>query len=224
MKKNYIQKLHPAVLLVTVMLLITSCAPEMKITSSWANRQTKTKSSPTIMVAVLGKVKPESREAVEKSMVKKLKKSGFNAVPASSLFKPGVKQDSAELVSILRKNNIDMLLTNAVVNIIKDERFIPGAVQQESVQAPASRYATPYYYYNYYDTYSLRTVDAPQTPGVTVTDVKVMIESNLYEVATPSLIWHAQSTVYSDEPSKKFFNAFSKMAVDDIEKNKILKK
>ena len=224
MKKNLIQKLKQLSFLTIILVLVTSCAPEIKLTSSWTNREVKVKSSPTIMVAVIGKANPDTREVVEKNIVNRLKKSGYNALPASTLFSPGVKQDSAELVSILRKNNIDMLLTSGVVNIVENERFIPGAVQGESVQVPASRYSTPYYYYNYYDSYSLRTVDAPKTPGITVTDVQVMIESNLYEVSTPKLIWHAQSTVYTKEPSKSLINAFSKMAVDDLKKNNLLKK
>jgi uncharacterized secreted protein with C-terminal beta-propeller domain len=106
-------------------------------------------------------------------------------------------------------------LTNAVVNITENERFIPGAIQGESAQLVYSGN-----YFNYYDNY--RTKEAPPVQGTTVTDVKVKIESRLFEVATPQLIWHGQSMMYTKEPSKKLINAFSKMAVDDIMKNKLL--
>jgi hypothetical protein len=167
------------------------------------------------MVIALGKANSSIRQDVEKSIVNRLKKYGYNAIPATGLIKAEGKHDSAEVVKILRENNIDMLLTNAVVNIVENERFIPGAIQGESAQLVYSGN-----YFNYYDNY--RTKEAPPTPGTTVTDVKVKIESRLFEVATPQLIWHGQSMMYTKEPSKKLINAFSKMAVDDIMKNKLL--
>jgi hypothetical protein len=215
--KTMYQKLKLTAFVSIVVLLVTSCAPEIKLTSSWTNYQAKVKSSPAIMVIALGKANSSIRQDVENSMVKKLKKYGYNAVPATGLIQREVKHDSAEVVKILRDNNIDMLLTNAVVNIVENERFIPGAIQGESAQLVYSGN-----YFNYYDNY--RTKEAPPTPGTTITDVKVKIESRLFEVATPQLIWQGQSTIYTKEPSKKLINAFSKLAVDDIMKNKLLVK
>ena len=74
-----------------------------------------------------------------------LKKDGFKAVPASDLFPQGaVKHDSAELVNTLRRNNIDLLLTNAVISRTENERFIPGAVQGKYCGS-CRRFITPDY-------------------------------------------------------------------------------
>lgn len=228
-------KLQFAVLFSIVTLLtISSCSAPVKLSSSWTNKKAKVKSAPQVMVMVIGKANSTARKDFEKSMVDRLKKGGFRAIPASDLIQPGVsKRDSAELVDILRKNNIDMLLTNAVINIIENERFIPGAVQGTTTEIPTGSYQTPYSpyynnyvginnYYGYYNSYSV--IDAPPVNGMTVTDVEVIIESNLYEVATPELIWHGQSKSYTKEPTKKLISTFSKMVVDDIRKNKLLVK
>lgn len=162
-----------------------------------------------------------------------MKKDGYKAVPASVLFQPGVKHDSAELVNILKKNNIDLLLTNALISMTENERFIPGAIQGTDIVVPAGGVATPYNpynsfyvgynYYNYYNTYnSYQVIDAPPTPGTTVTDVLVIIESNLYKVVTPELIWHGQSRSSTKQPSASQINIFSKKVIGDIKKNNLL--
>jgi hypothetical protein len=231
------QKLQTATFLSIVILLITSCSSPLKLTSSWTNKQAKVKSSPQIMVMVLGKANSTAPRDFENSIVSRLKKDGFKAIPASDILQTGkLKLDSAELVNILRKNNIDMLLTNAVVSITENDRFIPGAVQGTTVAVPGGGYATPYNpystvyigynnYYNYYNFQnSARTIEAPPTPGTTVTDVKVIIESKLYIVETPELIWYGQSRSYTKDPTPSLINAFSKMVISDIRKNKLLVK
>ena len=218
--KILFNKLKLAVFLSMALLMISSCAPEIKLTSSWASKQAKPKSAPAIMVAVIGKANPDNRIDVENSIVKKLKKYGFKAVPSSTLFKPGVKNDSAEVVRILRENKIDMLLTNAVTGITESERFIPGAIQGESTQLVVT--SNYYSYYTFYENY--RTKEAPQTPGTTVTDVQIKIESRLFDVATPELIWRGESLVFTKEPSKKLIDAFAKTAVDEIMRTNLLLK
>jgi len=212
-----------------VLLIITSCAPQVKLTSSWTNRQAKVKSSPVIMVMVLGKPDGEVRQNAENSIVSRLKKDGYKAVPASGIIKPGVqKPDSAQLVGILRENNIDMLLASAVVNVTEKERFIPGAIQGSSERPTGVIYSSPnnpYYnnYFGYYNYYSPTTkIDAPEAKGTTVTDVEVLIESRLFQVAIPELIWYGKSKMFTKDISKSLIKDFSKQAVDDIIKNNLL--
>jgi hypothetical protein len=237
MKTFINQKIKTATFLSIAILLLTSCTSPLKLTSSWTNKQAKVKSSPQIMVMVLGKANSTAPRDFENSIVSRLKKDGYKAIAASEILQAGKsKIDSAELVNILRKNNIDILLTNAVVSITENEKFIPGAVQGTSVAVPGGGYATPYNpyysvnvgynnYYNYYNFYnSTQIIDAPPTPGTTVTDVKVIIESKLYKVETPELIWYGQSRSYTKDPTPSLINAFSKMVISDIRKNKLLVK
>jgi hypothetical protein len=236
MNTHIYQKIKLAVLLSTVLLLIASCSPQIKLTSSWANKQAEVKQAPVIMVMVLGKSDSEMRQTIENNIVGRLKKDGFKAVPATDFFKPGIKHDSTDLVNTLRKNNIDMLLTSAVVSRTENERFIPGAIQGADIAVPAGGTATPYYaynsmnygynsYYSYYNTNnSYQIIDAPKVPGETVTDVYIVIESNLYKVATSELLWRGQSTSYTKQPTTGQINTFSKEVIGDIRKNNLLVK
>jgi hypothetical protein len=188
------------------------------------------------MVMVLGKANSAVREEIEMNIVGRLKKEGFKAVPASGIFQPGVKHDSAALVSTLKKNNIDMLLTSAVISRTENERFIPGAIQGSDIIVPAGGAAAVntgnYYagfgynsYYNYYNANnSYQVIDAPKTPGTTITDVYIVIESNLYIVATPQMIWTGQSASSTKEPTTGEINAFSKEVISDIKKYNLLLK
>jgi hypothetical protein len=219
----------------TISLLFTSCAPQIELTSSWTNKQANIKSSPTIMVMVMGQ-DLANRQIVESYIVVELKNRGHKAIAALDVFKPEVqKYDSATMVQMLRQNNVDMLLTNGVVNITEKERYVPGTTEQ----VPVGTYATPhnpYYnnnYYNYnnfYNNYSYQYMnyqtiyETRTTPGYTVTDVEVIIESHLYDVSKPELLWFGQSKSYTKDPSTELFNAFAKIVVEDLSKNNLLVK
>jgi hypothetical protein len=218
------------------LILFTSCASQVKLTSSWGNKQAEVKKAPVIMVMVLGKANSAVREEIENNIVGRLKKEGFKAVPASGLFQPGVKHDSAALVSTLKKNNIDMLLTSAVISKTENERFIPGAIQGQDIIVPGGGAAAVntgmYYagfgynsYYNYYNANnSYQVIDAPKTPGTTITDVYIVIESNLYIVETPQMIWTGHSASTTKQPTTGEINGFSKEVISDIKKYNLLLK
>ena len=220
------------------LLLITSCASEIKLTGSWANKQAKVKKAPVILVMVLGKPNSETRRDIENKIVARLTKDGFKAIPGSTLFNPQAsKRDSAEVVNTLRKNNIDLLLTNAVISKSEENRFIPSTLQKSDIAVPAggaaaavnsyngvTLYNNYYNYYNYYGSNSYQVIEAPKAMGETVTDVYIVIESNLYEVATPQLIWHGLSASTTKDPTSGEINTFTKSVIEDIKKNNLLLK
>jgi hypothetical protein len=221
-----------------VLLILTSCASGIKLTGSWTIPQPKVKKAPVILVMVLGKPNSEVRKDIENKIVARLTKDGFKAIPGTTLFNPqAAKRDSAEVVNTLRKNNIDMLLTNAVISKSEENRFIPGALQGTEIAVPAggaaaaagsyngiTLYNNYYNYYNYYGSSSYQVIEAPKAMGETVTDVYIVIESNLYEVATPQLIWHGLSASTTKDPTSHEINLFTKSVIEDIKKHNLLLK
>ncbi len=230
MKTFNSNNLRLTALLSIVLMIFTSCAPQIELSSSWTNKRSTVKNSPMVMVMVLGK-DLANRQAVENFMVAELHTNGHKAIAALDVFKPEVqKYDSASMVNLLRENKIDMLLTSSVVKVTEKDRYVPGTTEQ----VPVGTYATPmnpYYstnynsYYNHYNTYNYQVLyETRTTPGYTVTDVEVLIESNLYDVSKPELLWYGQSKSYTNEPSAELFNAFAKIVVADIVKNNLLLK
>jgi hypothetical protein len=232
MKKIFLISLKQLFSISIVAVLFTACAPQIELTSSWTNKTVKPKKSPKIMVMVMGE-DLNNRMVVENDIVNLMKAGGHNAIAALDVFKPNVqKYDSATMVNMLRQNNIDMLLTNSIVNISEKERYVPGTTEQ----VPVGTYATPYnpyynsYYNNYYNYYNYQSTsyqtiyETRTTPGYTVTDVEVIIESNLYDVSIPELLWFGQSKSYTKEPSTELFHEFATIVVNDITKNNLLVK
>jgi hypothetical protein len=223
------QKFQLITLAVLTILLLYSCAAsQIELTSSWANKNTTVKKSPLVMVMVMGK-SVENRKTVESNMVDILKRKGIKAIGSLEVFQPDVqKYDSAAMVSLLRQNKIDMLLISALLSVTEKERYIPGGSQEVQVSQNATPYSSAGYqvgyygnYYGFYNNYEAMT-EKRFIPGQTVTDVTVLIDSHLYDVSKPELLWNGQSKTYTKEPSVELFKEFSKNVLKDIIKNKLL--
>jgi len=215
--------------LVVLSLSLATCSPPVDLTSSWTNKNVTPKSSPKIMVLALGK-NLSNRQAAENHIVNELKLAGYQGVAALDVLNPSIeKYDSLSLVNILRQNKFDMILTNAVVDVKETQRYVPGTTETVPVATyPINGYPAYYGgYYNYYNyrmTYYHTVYETRTTPGTTVTDVEVLIESNLYDVATADLLWVGQSKSLTAEPSDPLFKAFAKNIVNDLLRNSLLRK
>lgn len=225
------QKFQFFTLVVITLALLYSCAAsQIELTSSWANKNTTVKKSPLVMVMVMGK-SVDNRKTVESDMVARLKRKGIKAIGSLEVFQPEVqKYDSAAMVSLLRKNKIDMLLINAIVSVTEKERYIPGGSQEVQVSQNATPYSSAGYqvgyygnYYGFYNNYEAMT-EKRFVPGQTVIDVTVLIESRLFDVSKPELLWNGKSKTFTKEPSVELFNEFTKIVIEDITKNKLLLK
>lgn len=231
MRNTINQKLQLFTLaLITLILLYSCAASQIELTSSRANKNTTVKKSPLVMVMVMGK-SVDNRKTIESDMVARLKKKGIKAVGSLEVFQPEVqKYDSAAMVSLLRENKIDMLLINAVLSVTEKERYIPGGSQEVQVSQNATPYSSAGYqvgyygnYYGFYNNYEAMT-EKRFIPGQTVVDVTVLIESRLFDVSKPELLWNGQSKTFTKEPSVDLFKEFSKIIIEDITRNKLLLK
>ena len=225
------KKIFPQTFIILLALIIYSCAAPIELTSTWKNKDAQAKASPRIMVFVRAKTLA-NRKNVEDFFVAKLTKMGYKAIPSLDIIKAETAiPDSVTLVNILRENKIDLLLANKLVDVKKKEKYI-DAVQST---VPNSVYATPYgpygvgfgynsYYSTFYSGYRME-YDTKETPGYSVvTDLEVIIESRMYDVTKPELVWFGQSKSYTEDPSEKLFKEFAKIVVDDIvKKNLIIK-
>jgi hypothetical protein len=228
---NKITNKFPFFAFAAIALFLYSCAPtQIQLTSSWANKNTTVKKSPLVMVMVMGK-SVDNRKALENDLVAKLKRKGIKAIGSLEIFKPEVqKYDSTTMVGLLRQNKIDMLLINAVLSITEKERYIPGGSQEVQVSQNATPYSSAGYqvgyygnYYGFYNNYEAMT-EKRFIPGQTVIDVTVLIESRLFDVSKPELLWNGQSKTFTKDPSVELFKEFSKVVIDDISKNNLLLK
>lgn len=210
--------------LVLTVFMFQSCSPPIELSSSWSNKNAQTKASPKIMVLAFGK-SLSGRQLAENQLKEQFTKRGYNVVASLDILKPDIqKYDSITFVNILRENKVDLLLTNAVVNITEKERYVEGS----TYTTPVASVAYPAYYHGMYNYYGYRSVgyqtvyETRTDPGYTVIDVEVQIESNLYDVSTTELLWVGQSKSYTKEPSVELANEFARLVIDDLVKNNLV--
>jgi len=79
MKTASVISFNVTALLSIALMAFTSCAPQIELTSSWTNKQAEVKSTPKIMVMVLGS-NLSNRQWIEKDIVTELGKLGHQAI------------------------------------------------------------------------------------------------------------------------------------------------
>jgi hypothetical protein len=222
MKNKSTKLMLVEVAIVAILFILTSCTTSMELATSWKKPNVTVKTTPKIAVLAVGK-NLANKQKTENEMVAELKKKGQNAIAAMDILNPGVKYDSTTVLNILRSNNVDYVLTNAVVSKKESERYVPGETYTTpvSTSTPYSYYpsynSSFYYYYGYQTAYyNTTTYETHTTEGYTVVDIEVLIESSLYDVNTGSMIWMAHSKAFTDQYDDYMFVDFAKIIVKDL--------
>jgi hypothetical protein len=228
MKNKFTNLMIVQVAVVAVLFLFASCTSSLELSTSWKNPNITIKATPKIVVLAVGK-NLANKQKTENEMVAELKKKGQNAIASLDLLTPGVKYDSLGILSIMMKNNIDYILTNAIVSKKESERYIPGETYTTPVTTTQAVNYYPtynssfYYYYGYQSGYYTSTAyETHTTEGYTVTDVELLIESNMYDVATSSLVWMAHSKSFTEQFEDYMFMDFADLIVKDLVNKQII--
>ena len=121
MKKQYLNTL----LLVTSIVLLSSCSPAIKLVNSWkSNEFTATKGKKILVVAKSKDI--EVRKAYESTIVKELKRKNIEAIEAYKLFpnlnedKKRSKEEIKEVLSLFNSKGIKAIMLTS----LKDTKTI----------------------------------------------------------------------------------------------------
>jgi len=106
---------------------------------------------------------------------------------------------------LLLDKQFDGVLTVRVLNVNEHDRWEPGSLYYGPVGFYRGFYG---YYYRAWGYYS--------SPGYIVTDVEVLLESNLYKVNTGELLWSGQSKAFSRNPTPEMASRYAKNIVNDM--------
>ena len=169
------------------LLALAGCTASTKLTSVWTEPGLQPNSLKKLMVIAVAQ-NPTIRRVFEDTFIAALKDQGVEAVASYSLVGDG-PLDSARVVGAIRENGCDGVFISRVVDKQTVETYYP----------PTTTYAapSPYYgnWYGYYSTgYSYTT-----SPGYTVQNQVVNIETNLYRVADVKLVWSALSESWLEQ-------------------------
>jgi len=197
----------------TTTLLLGACASQ-QLTSTWTNPEYSR--GPMNKTAVIVLAKDEKiRRYAEDQMVQKLPK-GTIGIAGYTLFDQPV-DDKDKVQASLIKEGFDSVMVSRLVSIDKTQTYIPP---QTYVQ-PQPYGSRPYYgsFPGYYGQ-AYGTVYA--TPGHTVEDTVVVVETLLYSLPDGKLVWTGTTSSLNPESKAELAQGLSLLIGDELEKKHLL--
>jgi hypothetical protein len=175
------------------LMLLAGCGASTKLVNVWTDPAFQTNSLKKLMV--LGVAQNASvRHVFEDEFVKALKAEGVDALPSYAAINAATI-DSLVLVEALQRTGCDGIFITRLVDHKTVETYYPPTT---SVVAGPS----PYYYggwYGYYNTgYSYVT-----SPGYTVQNEVVNLETNLYRLTDARMVWSALSESWIEQTTSR---------------------
>lgn len=211
MKNN--RKIGLALIITAVLLVLqNACSVPVRLTASWSDGSAQPVRFSKIAVLSIGK-NLANRRLAEDNIKAELALHGFTAVRGIDEFGPEFSgtNDSVKMNRMLIDRHFDGALTVRVVRVDEHERWVPGTVYYRPVGFYRGFYG---YYYRAWSYYS--------EPGYKVTDVEVLLESNLYNVQTGALLWSGQSKAFTRNPTAAMAAHYAKNIVNDMISKRVI--
>jgi hypothetical protein len=211
MKKNL------SILSLSLLAVMLSCSPSVKILGSWTGPSTPPEGYSNIFVTALTD-NILARQTVETDLDNLLLEEGVNAESSFDILPPGFKSsgvDKEEVLRKIRELGSDAILTVAVLDQTNETRYVPGSTMYSPMGY--GYYGRFWGYYNYYN-------PVMYDPGYYTTDKNYYLEANLYDVATEELVWSSQSETTNPNSIETFSRSFSTTIINQLIKDGLLAK
>ncbi len=171
-------------------VMLTSCAPSIKITSSWMNQEStgKNKYEKIFLFAMTSNM--SAKQTVESAQAEAAR--DVATVKSADVFSPAfLKSDPGKdaIIQKIRETGCDAVFTSALIKSTEVTRYVPGT----TTYMPYPAYGHYGSFGGYYGYNSAMMYD----PGYYTDDKTYYIESNLYDAQTGEIIWSVQSEAYN---------------------------
>ncbi|WP_411029322.1 hypothetical protein [Spongiimicrobium sp. 3-5] len=199
------------------LFILIGCAPA-KMSSTWTKKDYTKRDYSKIAVVGIGK-NLAARNTFEKDAVSLLRDQGINAVAGIVLFPPGGTTEirtAADYIKIIKDNNLDGVITMALVDSDERDRYQPGE----------TRYIPSYYRVG---KYLVRRYAAYETPGYYSKTKSYLIEAVLYNLkgelfeGKETMVWTGQSSLVDPSSMESASKGFTKRMVNQLIADGILK-
>ncbi len=209
--RNYRFPKTLSVLILALSVSIIQGCGSIKMGSTWTKENYNDTAYKKIAVIGIGK-DVTARNAFEKDAAALLKEQGINAVEGISLFPPGGTEEirtAEDYIKIIKENNLDGVLTMALINSKETDRYKPG----ETLYVP-SYYRVGEYIVRGYQTFN--------TPGYYKTEKSYLIEAVLYNVkgelykGKETMVWTGQSSLLEPSSLENASDSFTKRMVNQL--------
>lgn len=204
MKKSVIS----LIVAVFMVMLLNGCA-STKVTESSVDKSFKGKTVSNVLVIGVASDKT-NRRLFEKTFVQHLNAVGVKAVSSAAVIPIPADQklEKEMLVEAINKFKNDAVLVTYIAGMDKKTSYKPA------VYSVSPGY---YGYYRYYYAHQIK-------PSSVSSHRKLCLETKLYDVETEKLMWSGLAETWETESVKKLIEGVIKVAVKEMQKNKVLPK
>lgn len=192
-------------------LSFAACSPKSRVTSSWVDPAQKGYGANNILV--MGVTRSDTRlKLFENVFVDEFQKANIEAMASYKVIGNVLDPDREIVEAAVKKTGASSVLITRVVDRKSQTQNYPGSLHF----LPGGFYGNMYGYYDH----SFRAV---YTPPSSITHTTITLESNLYDVATASLVWSAQSEAIDLKLLRTDFEKSVGVLIKDMKKNGVLK-
>lgn len=196
------------ILAVFVGVLFNGCA-STKITETSVDKSFKGKTISNVLI--IGVASDENnRRLFEKTFVQHLKAVGVTAISSADVIPIPADQkiEKETILQVVNKFKNDAVLVTHIAGIDKKTSYKPAV------------YTTGVNYYGRYGYYYANRI----MPSSVSSHMKLYLETELFDVASEKLMWSGKSQTWETESVKKVIDGVIKVAVKEMQKNKLLPK
>ncbi len=203
-------------ILIGIILIFQSCAP--KLGSSWIKPNYQGKAYKKLVVIGIGD-DLNARLLFENNAVQLLNDNGVNAIPGISIFPHSQtlkEENDIEIIEILKKNNVDGVITMSLINENQSQQHIPGKIY--AVPTGYTRFGNYYY----------RTYRYIREEGYYVDQNSYLIEAILYDLKEnlkddeDAMVWTGQSSLINPSSAENASVLFVKKMVGSLIREQII--
>ena len=192
-----------------------SCS-STKINSSWKAENAQTKPYHNVMVWGLMTEKDSSlRKQMETHLVNDLVSKGYHAVSSLDVYKAKAykKLAAIEIVDEFKLTGIDAVITIALLNQEKEEKYYPGGFYNQ----PANTNL-----YGSLDKYYSGIYERVYTPGYYITTTTYFWESSFFEVKADKMIYAVRTNSFDPNTTETLAHENGLKIIKDMVKKKVI--
>jgi len=199
----------PGLILAICFVVVSNASGQTNIQSSSINEMELKLDN--IMILHLGE-NYDTRKTVEGEITFWLSKYKFSASPSNRFFNHKRVPTKDQIVTVLKENEFDGILTTVFTDIETKERF-------ENPQSAYNLTPTSPTIYNFLDSYQNK-----YSTGYTIQEKAFVVHSKLFKTNDESILYEATTETYQPQSLDIAVEDFSKSIAKELKKSKVLEK
>lgn len=145
---------------------------------------------------------PNRRRYFETAFTARLEQAGLAAEPSFRLIpEDDITEEKEVIESVLEQTSADAILTTRLVDIAREQSYIP----------PGYDFAPVGFYDYYYPTYRMMF-----RPGYVVTNTTVILETNVYSAASGRLLWTGTTRSFNPVSADSVVDELAALVVGEL--------